>query len=199
VAEAHLKHLREHNQTEYLEQALAYLREIGMIPVLPDPLRTETADQHAGCPGARSMHFASVPAAEAPAGTEARPSRLTHWPIQLHLISPQAPHFHGTDLLLAADCVAFSLGGFHENHLKGKTLAIACPKLDSSQEIYLEKLTRLIEDAQVKSITVTIMQVPCCGGLLQLARRAAAQAKRQVPVNYVIVGLRGEIIEQGAA
>lgn len=101
--------------------------------------------------------------------------------------------------MLAADCVPFALGGFHEEYLKGKTLAIACPKLDHDQEVYLEKLTRLIEDAAIESLTVIIMQVPCCSGLLQLARRAAAQANRKVPVSHIVVGLRGEILQRGEA
>jgi hypothetical protein len=110
-----------------------------------------------------------------------------------------APHFQGADLLLAADCVAYSMGGFHEDYLKGKTLAIACPKLDSHQEAYVEKLTGLIDGAGVRSITVMIMQVPCCGGLLQIARRACAQAERRIPVEHVVVGLRGEILQKSGS
>ena len=94
--------------------------------------------------------------------------------------------------------MAFSIGGFHEDHLKGKTLVIACPKLDNGQEVYLEKLTSLIDDAEVKSLTVMIMQVPCCSGLLHLARRAMEQATRKVPIHFLVVGLRGEILQQGS-
>lgn len=202
VIDAHLQHLKDHNETTYLQQAYDYLRAQGLIAVQggaaarPHPAAFRTG----GCPGSQSVSFGacSQPAEQhKPAGPQ--PSRLTHWPIQLHLISPQAPHFRGSDLLLAADCVPFALGGFHEEHLKGKTIAIACPKLDSGQEVYLEKLTSLVDDAEVKSVTVMIMQVPCCAGLLQLARRAVAQARRKVPVQYVVVGLRGEILQQGAA
>jgi ferredoxin len=197
VVEAHLQHLRDHNQMEYLQQALAYLREKGLIATKDAAASPMHSHAGGGCPGSRAMSFA--PAAEDPTPRPAGnlPSRLTHWPIQLHLISPQAPHFQGADLLLAADCVAFSLGGFHEDYLKGKTLAIACPKLDNGQEIYVEKLVSLIDHAQVKSLTVMIMQVPCCGGLLQMARSASAQAERQLPIDYIVVGLRGEILQQG--
>jgi len=197
VIEAHLKHLRDHNETEYLQQALAYLRESGLIASQDTATRPVTSHAPGGCPGSRAMSFAPQAEDQTPRPAGSLPSRLTHWPIQLHLISPQAPHFHGADLLLAADCVAFSLGGFHEDYLKGKTLAIACPKLDSGQEVYVEKLISLIDDARVKSLTVMIMQVPCCGGLLQMARRAGAQAERQMPIDYVVVGLRGEILQQG--
>lgn len=202
VVEAHLKHLRDHNETTYLQQACDYLREQGLITSQgaagnrPHPAAFRTG----GCPGSQTIAFSPCDSSnepQKPAGSQ--PSRLTHWPIQLHLIAPQAPHFRGSDLLLAADCVPFALGGFHEEHLKGKTLAIACPKLDSGQEVYLEKLTSLVDDAEVKSLTVMIMQVPCCSGLLHLARRAVAQAQRKIPIQFLVIGLRGEILQQGAA
>lgn len=122
-------------------------------------------------------------------------SELTHWPVQLHLINPQSGHFRGSNLLLAADCVAFSLGNFHSNYLKGKTLAIACPKLDSNKESYIEKITSLIDDAQVDTITIMKMEVPCCGGLLQLAKMAMERAKRKVPIKMMTVGIQGDILE----
>lgn len=203
VIEAHLQHLKDHNETTYLQQAYDYLREHGHISSQPAAAarpQHPAAFRTGGCPGSQSVSFAGCGAATEPAPAAGpQPSRLTHWPIQLHLISPHAPHFRGADLLLAADCVAFSLGGFHEDHLKGKTLTIACPKLDQGQEAYLDKLTSLVDDAGIKSLTVMIMQVPCCSGLLNLARRAVAQADRKVPVNFVVVGLRGEILQQGAA
>ncbi len=136
----------------------------------------------------------AVHAETADAGT--RPSQLTHWPIQLHLLGPRAPHYQGSDLLLAADCTAFALGDFHKDYLKGKTLAIACPKLDAEQEIYVEKIRMLIDEARINTLTVMIMQVPCCGGLLRLAQKAAAEAKRKVPVKCVVIGLGGDILKE---
>ncbi|MBZ5497484.1 MAG: 4Fe-4S binding protein [Acidobacteriia bacterium] len=200
VIDAHLKHLREHNEMAFLQQALEYLREQGLIasPGNAGSKPTPAARKPGGCPGSQVVSFGTRNEGGDPRQTGLQPSRLTHWPIQLHLISPQASHFHGSDLLLAADCVAFALGGFHEDHLKGKTLAIACPKLDNGQEIYLEKLTSLVDVAEVKSLTVMIMQVPCCAGLLHLARRAVEQAGRKVPIHFLVVGLRGEILQQGS-
>jgi hypothetical protein len=93
--------------------------------------------------------------------------------------------------------VAFSVGNFHQNHLRGRSLAIACPKLDQGQEVYLDKLATLIGEAKVKSVTVMIMQVPCCSGLLHLARRAMERAGRNIPLHFQIVGLRGDIIQEG--
>jgi hypothetical protein len=111
----------------------------------------------------------------------------------MHLINPRAGHFQGSHLLLAADCTAFSLGGFHPRYLEGKTLAIACPKLDSNREVYAEKLKILINDSQIDMLTVMIMEVPCCGGLLQLAEQAVSQSSREIPIKLVVVSVDGQI------
>ena len=183
---AHLKHLRDHGQTEYLEQATAYLQELGIV-----------APARQGCPGsaprtmAARVAFPQASGAAAPRAGLA--SQLTQWPLQLHLISPQNPAFHGADLLVAADCTAFAMADFNQTCLPGNKLVIACPKLDSNQEVYLAKLTALIDAAQVNTITVMIMEVPCCGGLLRTARMAAERAGRKVPIKAVVVGVDGEI------
>ncbi len=196
---AHLEHLRDHGQKEFLAQALQVLKQ----KKLPNPLEVATerptGGHHGhgggGCPGSRAMSF-EKPAAEAQPEQGTRPSQLTHWPVQLHLISPQAPHFQGSDLLIAADCTAFSLGDFHKDFLKGKTLVIACPKLDEGQETYVEKIKVLIDEAKINTLTVLIMQVPCCSGLLRLAKEAASQAARKVPIKCVVVGLQGAILKE---
>jgi NAD-dependent dihydropyrimidine dehydrogenase PreA subunit len=184
---AHLKHLYEHAQTTYLNQALEYLQELHHA--IPD---YKEKPMHDGCPGSapRSFNRAAAPAA-APA--EGLVSQLTQWPVQLHLISPMNPDFHGQDLLLAADCAAFAMADFNQKWLPGKKLAIACPKLDDGQEIYVDKLTALVDGAQVNTITVMIMEVPCCGGLLRLAQEAVSKATRKVPIKAIIVGLDGAI------
>jgi hypothetical protein len=123
-------------------------------------------------------------------------SQLRQWPVQMHLISPTAPYYQGADVLLAADCVAYSLGGFHPEHLKGKALGIACPKLDEGQETYIEKIKSWLDDAKINTLTVMIMQVPCCGGLLNLAQQAAQSAGRKVPIKVIVVGLQGNIISE---
>ncbi len=200
VIEAHLTHLKDHNETTYLQQALDYLREQGIAVSLGNGGSRPTPGAHGshGCPGSQVISFDTQRESREQGPAVAQPSRLTHWPIQLHLISPLASHYRGADLLLAADCVPFALGGFHDNHLKGKTLAIACPKLDQGQEVYLEKLTSLVNEAEVKSVTVMIMQVPCCSGLLHLARKAVERSGRPVPLRFLIVGLRGEILQEGS-
>jgi NAD-dependent dihydropyrimidine dehydrogenase PreA subunit len=146
-----------------------------------------------GCPGARAQEFAaSGPVADgAP-----RPSTLRHWPVQLHLISPAAPAYRGADVLLAADCVAYAAGDFHRDFLAGRALAIACPKLDSQQDAYVAKLAALIDGAAIRSLTVAIMEVPCCGGLVRLAQAAAARAVRPVPMRVVVVGVQGQVLAE---
>ncbi len=199
VVDAHLKHLREHNEQEYLKQALEVLMEQGIAieeaTVAPTPVATHI--HGGGCPGSRSVEFGNKTQAAVPdANTTSQPSQLRHWPVQMHLISPLAPHYRGADVLLAADCVAYSLGDFHSGFLKGKTLAIACPKLDEGKEIYLEKLRALIDEAKINTLTVMIMEVPCCGGLLHLAKQAAVQATRKVPIKAVTVSIDGRVLRE---
>ena len=194
VIQAHLEHLSHHGQQDYVRQALAYLQErkIRVNPKLEPAARGAAAVQ---CPGSRSQAFSRRDPVEEDGIS--RQSQLTHWPVQLHLISPSAPQYRDSELVLAADCVAYALADFHKDYLKGRTLAIACPKLDADQEVYQEKLTALIDQACVRSICVMIMQVPCCNGLLRHAVEAASRARRRVPVRCVVVGLQGEILRDG--
>jgi hypothetical protein len=112
------------------------------------------------------------------------------------LVSPAAPYYQGADVLLTADCVAYALGNYHNDYLKGKSLAIACPKLDEGQNIYVEKIKSWFEDAKINTLTVLIMQVPCCMGLVQLAKQALESSKRKVPLKSVVVGLQGQILSE---
>ncbi len=147
-----------------------------------------------GCPGSAqrviSRGMATVE------GNESSQSELRQWPVQMHLINPVAQYFQGADLLLAADCVAYSVGGFHSRFLKGKSLTIACPKLDSNTESYVEKLTALIDVAKINTITLMVMEVPCCSGLLRMIRSALARASRKVPVKQIMISLSGEIMAE---
>jgi len=155
------------------------------------------AHEHAtgACPGSRMMTFAN-PADDVGHQEGSRPSQLRQWPVQLHLVSPEAPYFEKADVLLTADCVAFALGDFHKDHLAGNSIAIACPKLDEGQEIYRQKVTALVDGAKINTLTVMIMEVPCCQGLLQLAKDAVEQADRNVPIKSKVVSLQGEILSE---
>ncbi|UFS71198.1 iron-sulfur cluster-binding oxidoreductase [Geomonas sp. RF6] len=143
-----------------------------------------------GCPGSMARVIERVESAPAEATGKA-PSELRQWPVQLHLVPPTAPWFQNSDILVAADCVAFALGSFHADLLKGKALAIACPKLDNTAP-YVEKLATILKENEVKSLTIAIMEVPCCRGLDVLVRQALELSGKNVPVETVIIGVNGE-------
>jgi NAD-dependent dihydropyrimidine dehydrogenase PreA subunit len=191
---AHIEHLRSHGETALLSQALAYLEKEG----IPAPATVPQASS--GCPGMREVTptHASVPR-QAPGSPQTIPaeSQLGNWPIQLHLLSPMAPQLAGKDVLLSADCVAHAVGDFHGKFLSGKALAIACPKLDQRKEIYREKIVALIDHARINTLTVAMMEVPCCQGLLAIAQDALSRAQRKIPLKAVIVGINGgETLEE---
>ena len=143
-----------------------------------------------GCPSAKLMNFdASEKAAVEPA--DSRPSRLAQWPIQLHLVPPTAPFFQNADVLLAADCAPFAYADFQEDLLQGKALAIACPKLDDTSP-YVDKLTAMITQSNINSLTVVHMEVPCCNGLISMAKQAIANSGRDIPFETVCIGIRGD-------
>ena len=148
-----------------------------------------------GCPGSMAREI-NKPESNNTMAVGDIPSELRQWPVQMHLINPAASYFQDSDLLLAADCVAFSLGNFHSKFLKGRSLGIACPKLDENKEIYISKLVALIDEAKINTITVMKMEVPCCGGILQMAQLALQQATRKVPVKSITVSISGEILSE---
>lgn len=170
----------------------AVARRPGRAPEHAVAARPSEAHGFVACPGSRVMTF-PAPQHREEDGAAPSPSALRQWPVQLHLVPPTAPYFRGADVLLAADCVAYAVGDFHRDHLTGRALAIACPKLDSHQEVYLDKLVSLIDDAGIASLTVMVMEVPCCGGLVRLAQAALARAGRSVPLHVAVVGVGGEI------
>jgi NAD-dependent dihydropyrimidine dehydrogenase PreA subunit len=153
------------------------------------------------CPGtiARDLRTEAVEISQtnqAPATSPGAPSELRQWPVQLHLLNPQATYFKHADVVLAADCAAFAMGDFHSRFLKGKSLAIACPKLDSNKESYIEKLTSMIAESGINTLTVIMMEVPCCGGLLQISKMARDRAKRKIPIKKAFISIKGELISE---
>lgn len=191
VIRAHLDHLRDHGQADYLGQALAYLRTHG-IPVPPDT--AGSAAQAGGCPGSTMMDFRG-PAT--PAATPAlAASQLRQWPVQLHLVNPRAPYFQDADLLVAADCVPFTYADFHNRFLAGRVLIIFCPKLDGSNDLYVDKLTEIIENNNIKSITVLHMEVPCCFGTGQVVEEAVKRSGKHIAIGDHTISIRGGIIQK---
>lgn len=204
---AHLRHLRDHGQDTWLAQGIAALKEKGIvIPGFESARPAAVAHAFGACPGSMARSFpagasaqsggAQAPArAATPAGSPAQASglasRLEQWPVQLHLINPRAPYFRGADILVAADCTAFACGAFHQALLAGRRLVIACPKLDSGKEIYVDKIRALAEESGAASITVAIMDVPCCGGLKRIVDEALAGSSVATPVHTVVVSSQG--------
>lgn len=144
---------------------------------------------HGGCPGARLMNFAP-PAAAAPAG-DAGASQLRHWPVKLELVPPHAPFLNGANLVVAADCAAIAYANFHRDFLAGNSVVIGCPKLNDV-EAYIDRLTAIVQSANLKSITVVRMEVPCCMGLTHAVRQALAASGKKVPFAERVISIRGE-------
>jgi NAD-dependent dihydropyrimidine dehydrogenase PreA subunit len=145
-----------------------------------DPFDAEEVS-HQSCPG--SMVHAPSKAAAPERG---------QWPIQLHLVPVNAPFWQGSDLLLAADCVPSTFSGFHDALLRGRRLIIACPKLDDTSG-YLEKLTRILAFNEINSLTVAVMEVPCCAGLERLARTALSSSGKSIPISIITIGVDGRL------
>jgi NAD-dependent dihydropyrimidine dehydrogenase PreA subunit len=144
-----------------------------------------------GCPSAQVKSIDPVSCNTGEVGGQ-RPSELRQWPVQLHLVPPTAPFLQGADLLLAADCVPFAYADFHKDLLKGKALLIACPKLDDGQA-YINKLSQMFANGGIKSLTIVIMEVPCCSGLTSIVRQALTLSGVDIPLEIVTVGIAGGI------
>ncbi len=225
VIAAHLKHLKDYKLKEYIHQAFDWLKDNEedmdfdvnelIYEVKQHGIKEETPQENpylqnlvaavnmpssggcgGGCPGEASKEIKPTHVAVAVSDNQVNgQSQLTQWPVQMHLINPMAPFFQNCDLLLAADCVAYTMGDFHSKYLKDKKLAIACPKLDSNTEVYIDKLVNMIDNAKLNTITVMRMEVPCCGGLLQIVQMALEQATRKVPVKILTISSSGEVLE----
>lgn len=145
-----------------------------------------------GCPSASVSQFKKAKAKpdNRPAGGGT--SELGHWPVQLTLVPTGAPFLNGADVLLAADCTAFSYGGFHTDFLKGRALLVACPKLDN-YEAHLSKLTEILRQTDIKSLSVLRMEVPCCSGLTHMAMQAILSSNKDIPFKETILSIRGEV------
>ena len=141
-----------------------------------------------GCPGSACQ---SIPHA-APTEDVYVPSELINFPVQIKLLPPNAPYFDGADLLIAADCTAYSYGNFHHDFMKDKVTLIGCPKLDMVD--YSEKLTQIFKYNNIRSITVTRMTVPCCGGLSHAVKTAVANSGKNIPLLIVTISPDGQII-----
>ncbi|MFA5851344.1 MAG: 4Fe-4S binding protein [Spirochaetales bacterium] len=173
---AHFDHLDSHGQDLYLSKAVEYLNAQGIsIPAGFERF------------GQQKPFVFSKPSGQ---------SSLKNWPIQLHLANPKAANFETADLVIAADCTAFALGSFHADIMTEKSLVIACPKLDSGKDLYVSKLSAMLK--QARSVSVILMEVPCCSGLLKLAQEARTLAGSNITLNVLVVGIDGGFVAQSA-
>jgi Fe-S-cluster-containing hydrogenase component 2 len=144
------------------------------------------------CPGMAAKEFKKEDTPDQTSPAASVPSQLGHWPVQLKLVSPQAPYFADADLLLVADCVPFAMGDFHNSFLRNHSVAVGCPKLDDAA-FYIEKLAAILQANKLKSLTVVHMEVPCCSGLTHIAREAIAKSKTELSFQDVTVDVQGNV------
>ena len=150
---------------------------------------------HVGCPGSKSMQIQRKEIAETKksASTADQVSRLQNWPVQIKLAPVSAPYFNGAKLLIAADCTAYAYANFHQGFIRNKITLIGCPKLD--QVDYSEKLTAIIQNNDIQSVTIIRMEVPCCGGLEMATKKALQNSGKFIPWQVITISIDGKIME----
>jgi len=158
-----------------------------------------------GCPSARLQTFAAPAFQQTPCQAANKPtqlggtasaagSQLSHWPVQIRLVPPTAPFLKGADLLVAADCVPVAYPNFHRDLLAGKVVMQGCPKFDET-ESYIQKFAEIFTAAQLKSITIAIMEVPCCSSMRHIIQEALNRSGKSIPVHEVVISVRGELLQ----
>ncbi|MFC2159139.1 ATP-binding protein [Actinomycetota bacterium] len=200
---AHLEHLRDHGETGFLKQATDYLEENG----IDNPLEKEIIEKQGcasgesedklpcGCPGSKVMDLRDDETDTTSGDTDVKQkTELRQWPVQIHLVPVNAPYFDNAELLIAADCVPFAYADFHRSLLKNKILLVGCPKLDDAG-FYKDKITEILKENNIKSLTIAHMEVPCCFGLVKLVNEALADSGKDIPVDDITVKVNGEIQE----
>ena len=155
--------------------------------------KAQEAKKMDGCPGSKMMQFAHNEVDNSPVTTTNPVSRLAQWPCQIKLVPTQAPFFDGVKLLIAADCTAYAYANMHEEFMHGKVTIIGCPKLDAVD--YTDKLTQIIRDNDIKSVTIVRMEVPCCGGLQRAAENALRSSGKFIPWQVVTISRDGRILD----
>jgi len=151
-----------------------------------------------GCPSSRIQVFRpATPSRDQTGSEETGPSRsaLSHWPVQIRLVPPEAPFLKGADLVVAADCTPFAYPDFHRDFVAGKSILVGCPKFDDPDDL-VARLARIFRTADIRTITAVVMEVPCCSALPVILEKAMGMAKRPVPMDVVVLGTRGEILER---
>jgi len=199
VVLAHLKHLKDHGETKWFNEGVEWLKANNLNYNIDSLMQKEEPKMACGCPGSMARDFRnSAPSSQNQSNgfKFSGESELRQWPVQLHLLNPAAGYFQNADVLLASDCSAFTHGSFHDTFLKNRVLAIACPKLDHNTDSYVDKLVAMFDESRINTLTVIMMEVPCCGGLMMFVKKAREKARRNVPVKAIILSVRGEVLSE---
>ena len=178
----------------FVEREAASYDEAAVLANKQKKMQQEGMRLHGGCPGTRMKTIRHAESADVKAAPVKAQSRLSQWPVQIKLVPVNAPYFDGAKLLIAADCTAYAYAAFHERFIKGHITLVGCPKLDSVD--YSEKLTEIIRNNDIKSVTVVRMEVPCCGGIEQAVKKALLNSGKLIPWDVVIVSTDGRILDR---
>ena len=178
----------------FVEREAAAYDEQAVMENKQKKMRKEGMTLPCGCPGSQSRQIKRAEESHAGAQCAVQESRLSQWPVQIKLVPVNAPYFDGAKLLIAADCTAYAYAAFHERFMRGHITLVGCPKLDGVD--YAEKLTEIIRENDVKSVTVVRMEVPCCGGLERAAVTALKNSGKFIPWQVVTVTLDGRLKEE---
>ncbi|MBU0549549.1 MAG: 4Fe-4S binding protein [Candidatus Omnitrophica bacterium] len=193
---AHLEHLKGHNQEGYLKQAMEFLRE-NKIEISAEKEDFSTAGHRnsaCSCPGSKVLDFTQEERFQGDKPVSRGVSELRQWPVQIMLVPESATYFKDADLLIAADCVAFAYPDFNNDLLKGKVLLVGCPKLDDGK-FYQEKITRILKNNNIKSITCVHMEVPCCFGLINIVKSALSASGKDILLKELTISIKGAKIK----
>jgi ferredoxin len=193
VIKAHLKHLKDHNEMEFYNQALNYLKE-NNIKLPAEKEEPELPPLPCGCPGTMQKDLRKEKKADPTTSNANATSQINNWPVQLALINTNAPYLKDANLLIAADCTAFAYGNFHQKFLKDKILIMFCPKLDTNLDLYVNKLAEIFKNQNINSISLVHMEVPCCSGLGVVVSKALKEAQKFIMVKDYTVSINGELI-----
>ena len=194
-----------HDAIRIIERAAEAFDEEAVHEYLKSKEESEKAGEKAaetnlpsGCPSAQVQSFMSRMAGHSQSETVIPPSTasaLSHWPVQISLVPPKAPFLKGADLLVAADCTPFAYPNFHQDFMTGKVVMVGCPKLDEVKA-YIQKFAEIFSEADIKSITVVVIEVPCCQGLPMIVHKGMTMAGKKVPMEQVIISTRGTVLKR---
>ncbi|GKH52042.1 (Fe-S)-binding protein [Eubacteriales bacterium] len=178
----------------FVEREAAAYDEQAVMENKQRKMRKEGMTLPCGCPGSQSRQIQHAEGGSTEMPRIEQTSRLSQWPVQIKLVPVNAPYFDGARLLIAADCTAYAYAAFHERFIKGHITLVGCPKLDGVD--YSEKLTEIIRENNIKSVTVVRMEVPCCGGLEMAAKKALQQSGKFIPWQVVTVTVDGRLVDE---